>query len=91
MQNLAFYIKGRQMQKIFKNKVLRRIFGPIREEATGAGRKLDNEGLHNLYSSPNIIRTIKLRKIRWTRCRTALREAISYENFVGKPKAKRHL
>jgi hypothetical protein len=47
MRNLVFYIKGKQRQKIFKKNVLR-IFGPIREEVTGVGRKLDNEEFHNL-------------------------------------------
>jgi hypothetical protein len=45
--------------------VLRRIFGPKREELTGGWRKLHNEELHNLYSSPSIIRTIKSRRMRW--------------------------
>jgi hypothetical protein len=43
----------------FENRVLRRIFGPKREEITGYWRKLRNEELHNLYSSPNIIRMMK--------------------------------
>jgi hypothetical protein len=46
--------------------VLRRIFGPKRDEVTGDWRKLHNEELHNLYSSPNIIRKTKSRRIRWT-------------------------
>jgi hypothetical protein len=45
--------------------VLRRIFGPKRDEVTGDWRKLHNEKLHNLYSSSNIIRMIKSRRIRW--------------------------
>jgi hypothetical protein len=45
--------------------VLRRIFGPKRDEVTGGWRKLHNEELHNLYSSPNIIRMIKSRRMRW--------------------------
>jgi hypothetical protein len=45
--------------------LLRRIFGPRRDEVMGDCRKLHNEELHNLYSSPNIIRIIKSRKIRW--------------------------
>jgi hypothetical protein len=47
--------------KVFENRVLRRIFGPKRDEVTGEWRKVDNEELHNLYSSPNIIRQIKSR------------------------------
>jgi hypothetical protein len=44
---------------VFENRVLRRIFGPRREEMTGGWRKLHNEKLHDLYSSPSIIRMIK--------------------------------
>jgi hypothetical protein len=47
--------------KVLENRVLRRIFGPKRDEVTGEWRKVDNEELHNLYSSPNIIRQIKSR------------------------------
>jgi hypothetical protein len=50
---------------VFENRVLRRIFGPKRNEVTEEWSKLHNEELHNLYSSPNIIRMIKSRKIRW--------------------------
>jgi hypothetical protein len=50
---------------VFENKALRRIFGPKRDEVTGGCRKLHNEELHNLYSSPNIIRMIKSRITRW--------------------------
>jgi hypothetical protein len=46
--------------------VLRRIFGPKREEETGGWRKLHNEELHNLYSSPSIIKIIKSSRMRWT-------------------------
>jgi hypothetical protein len=49
---------------VFENRVLRRIFGSKRDEVTGDWRKLHNEELHNLYSSPNIIRMIKSRRIR---------------------------
>ncbi|PNF23443.1 hypothetical protein B7P43_G09115 [Cryptotermes secundus] len=45
--------------RVFENRVLRRIFGPKRDEVTGGWRKLRNEELHNLYSSPSIIRMIK--------------------------------
>jgi hypothetical protein len=49
---------------LFENRVLRRIFGPKRDEVTGEWRKLHNEELHNVYSSPNIIRMIKSRRMR---------------------------
>jgi hypothetical protein len=45
--------------------VLRRIFGPKREEVTGCWRKLHNEELHGLYSSPSIVRVMKARRMRW--------------------------
>ena len=51
--------------RVFENKVLRGIFGPRRDEVTGAWRKLHNEELNDLYSSPNIVRVIKWRIMRW--------------------------
>jgi hypothetical protein len=51
--------------RVFENWVLRRIFGPKRDEVTGEWRKLHNEELHILYSSPNIIRQINSRRMRW--------------------------
>jgi hypothetical protein len=50
---------------VFENRVLRRIFGPKRDDVTGGWRKLHNEELHGLYSSPSIIRVIKERRMRW--------------------------
>jgi hypothetical protein len=47
--------------------VVRRTFGPLRDEMIGGWRKLHNEELHNLYSSPNIIRIIKSRSMKWAR------------------------
>jgi hypothetical protein len=53
--------------RVFENSVLRRIFGRKRDEVTGEWRKLHNDKLYNLYSSPGIIRQIKLRGMRWAR------------------------
>jgi hypothetical protein len=50
--------------RVFENRVLRRIFGPEGEE-NGSWRKLHNDELHSLYSSPNIVRVIKSRRMRW--------------------------
>jgi hypothetical protein len=50
---------------VFENRVLRRIFGPTRDEVTGEWRKLHNWELHNLYSSPDIIRQLKSRRTSW--------------------------
>jgi hypothetical protein len=51
--------------RVFENRVLRRIFGPKRDEVTGEWRKLHNEELRDLYSSPSIIKIIKSRRMRW--------------------------
>jgi hypothetical protein len=51
---------------VFENRVLRRIFGLKRDEVTGEWRRLHNEELNYFYSSPNIVRAIKLRRLRWT-------------------------
>jgi hypothetical protein len=50
---------------VIENRVLRRIFGPKRDEVMGEWRKLHNKELHDLYSSPSIIRIIKSRRMRW--------------------------
>jgi hypothetical protein len=51
--------------RVFENRVLKKIFGPKRDEVMGEWRKLHNEELRDLYTSPNIIRIIKLRRMRW--------------------------
>ena len=51
--------------KLFENKVLRRIYGPRRDEVTGDWMRLHNEEINDLYSSPNIVRVIKSRRMRW--------------------------
>jgi len=52
---------------VFENMVLRRIFGPGRDEVAGERRRLHKEELNDLYSSPNIVRVIKSRRMRWAR------------------------
>jgi hypothetical protein len=69
--------------------VLRRIFGPKRDEVTGGWRKLHDEELHNLYSSPNIIRMMKSRRIRWAGYGTNGEKRNTYRILVGKPEDKR--
>jgi hypothetical protein len=77
---------------VFENRVLRRIFGPRRDEVTGEWRKLHNEELHNLYSSPNIIRMINSRIMRWAGHIVRMGETRNaYRILVGKPEGKRPL
>jgi hypothetical protein len=71
--------------------VLRRIFGPKRDLVTGGWRKLHNEELHNLYSSPSIIRMIKSRRMRWVGHVARMGEKYAYRIFVGNPEGKRPL
>jgi hypothetical protein len=78
--------------RVLENRVLRRIFGPKRVEVTGDWRKLHNEKLHNLYSSPNIIGMIKSRRMRWTGHVAGMGEKINaHRILVGKPEGKRPL
>jgi hypothetical protein len=77
---------------VFENRVLRRIFGPKRDEVTGEWSKLHNEELHDLYSSPSIIRIIKSRRMRWASHVTRMGEKRNaYRLLVGKPEGKRPL
>jgi hypothetical protein len=72
--------------------VLRRLFGPKRGKVTGDRRKLHNEELHNLYTSPNIIRMIKSRRMRWAGHVARMGELRNaYSILVGKPGGKRPL
>jgi hypothetical protein len=75
-----------------KLRVLRRIFGPKRDGVTGGWRKLYNEELHNLYTSPGIIRIIKSRRMRWAGHVARMGENRNvYRLLVGKPEGKRPL
>jgi hypothetical protein len=77
---------------VFENRVLRRIFGPKRDEVTGEWRKLYNEELRDLYSSPSIIRIIKSRRMRWAGHVARMGEKRNaYRLLVGKPEGKRPL
>ena len=58
-------LREERMLRVFENRVLWRAFGPRRDEVTGEGKKLHNEELNDLYSSPNIVRVIRSRRMRW--------------------------
>jgi hypothetical protein len=77
---------------VFENGVLRRVFGPKRDEVAGELRKLLNEELNDLYSLPNIVRVVKSRRMRWAGHveRMGLERDV-YRVLVGKPEEKRPL
>jgi len=80
------------MLRVFQNRVLRRIFGPKRDEVTGEWRKLHNEELSDLYSLPNIVRVVKSRRMRWAGYMTRMGEGRDvYRVLMGKPEGKRPL
>jgi hypothetical protein len=73
---------------VFENRVLR-VFGPKREEVMGERRKLHSVELHNLYSSPDVIRQIKSRKMRWEGHVARMGLGINvYRVLMGKPEGK---
>jgi len=63
---LSLTLREEHRLRVFENRVLRRIFGPKREEVEGGWKRLHNEELYNLYTSPFIIRVIKSRRMKWT-------------------------
>jgi hypothetical protein len=71
--------------RVFENKVLRRIFGPKRDEVTGERRRLYNKEFHALCSSPSIIWAIKSRRLRWARHVGGRGEEVYIHGFSGKP------
>jgi hypothetical protein len=79
----------KQRLRVFENRVLRKIFGPTREEDV-SWRKVHNDELHSLYSSPNIVRVIKSRRMRWAGHVACMGEGRGVHRvLVGRPKGKR--
>ena len=78
--------------RMFENMVLRRIFGPRRDNVTGERRRLHNEGLNDLYAKPNIVRVIKSRRMRWAGLVARMGEESGvYRVLLGKPEGRRPL
>ena len=78
--------------RVFENRVLRRVFGPKRDEVTGEWRKLHNEELSDLYSLPNIVRVVKSRRMRWAGLVARMGQGRGVHRvLVGKPEGKRPL
>jgi hypothetical protein len=74
---------------MFENRVLRSIFRPKRDEVTGGWRKLHNEELHSLYSSPSTIRMSKSRRLRWAGHVEQMREKIMHVEFCWESQKER--
>jgi hypothetical protein len=85
-------LRKKQRLSVFENRVLRRIFGPRRDEVTGDWKTLHNEQLHNLYPSPSIIRMIKPRSVRWAgRVERIRKKRDAFRILVGKSEGKKLL
>jgi hypothetical protein len=77
---------------VFESRVLKSMFGPRRDEVTGEWRRLHNKQLYDLYSSPNIIRVIKSRRLRWAGHVARMEERRgAYRALVVKPEGRRPL
>jgi hypothetical protein len=85
-------LRGEHKRRVFENWVLRRIFGQERNEVTKGWRKLHNEELHHLYSSPSLSRIIKSRRMRWAGHAAQMEEKRNaYRLLIGKPEGRRPL
>jgi hypothetical protein len=85
-------LREKRRLRVFENRVLRRVFGPKRNEVTGEWRKLHNEELNDLYSSPNIVRVVKSRRVSWAGHVARMgKDRVVHRVLVGMPEGKRPL
>ena len=88
-ENWSLTLREEGKLRVFENMELRRIFGPRKDEVTGKWRRLHKEELNVLYCSPNIVRVIKSRRMRWAGHVARMGEEIgAYRVLVGKPEGK---
>jgi hypothetical protein len=91
-ETLSLTLREEHRLRVIENRVLRGIFGPKRDEVTGEWRRLHNEELSDLYSSPNIIRVIKSSRMRWVSDVACMGEGRgAYRILVGRPEGRRLL
>jgi len=89
-ENWSLTLREECRRRVFENRELKRKFGPKRDEVTGEWRKLHNEELNGLYCSPNIVRVIKSKRMRWTVHVARIGEKIGVcRILVRKPEGKR--
>jgi hypothetical protein len=85
-EEIRLTLREEHRLRVFENRVLRRIYGPKRDKVTRDWRKLHNEELRNLYSSPSIIRIIKITRMRWTgHVARMVEKRNAYRLLAGKP------
>jgi hypothetical protein len=85
----SLILREERRLRVFENRVLRRLFGPKRDEVTGEWRKLHNEELSDLYSLPNIVRVVKSRRMGWARHVARMGEGRAVHRVLeGKPEGK---
>jgi hypothetical protein len=91
-ETLSLTLRKEHRLRVFENRVLSRIFGPKRYEVTGGWRRLHNEELHGLYSSPSIVSVIKAMRMRWAGHVARMGEVKgAYNILVGRPEGRRPL
>ena len=90
-ENWSLTLRDERRLRVFESRVLRRVFGPKRDEVTEERRKLHNEKLSDLYSLPNIVRVVKSRRMRWAGHVSRMGEGCGVHRvLVGKPEGKNH-
>jgi hypothetical protein len=89
-ETLSLTLREEHRLRVFENRVLRKIYGPKRDEVTGDWRKLHNDELHGLYSSPSIVRVIKARRMRWAGHVARIEEVRGGNSvLVGRPEGRK--